>query len=190
MIATKRGLRVLRIIISPITKWLALAAGVINAREFRKDVVRQMRRTVTNLHPEITIGATDRRGCYTEIHLNFGEYRLRITRAVYNPRLRDLWADIGSACDPAGFFRMDYVMTALKRLDNPGEMIESSGASESLNTLPALDAAILSVHPQLVRHLSAAKYDETKTMIQRVMHEEAGSISNGSGRSGRALSRQ
>src|SRR4051794_38011251 len=85
--------RIVRIIISPVTKWLALAAGVINAREFRKDVMQQMRLTVTNLHPEIAIGATDRRGWYTEIHLNFGEFRLRITRAIYNPRLRDLWAD-------------------------------------------------------------------------------------------------
>jgi hypothetical protein len=138
MIATKGRLRGVRIIIAPVTKWLAFATGVINAREFRKDVVRQMRLTVTNLNPEITIGATDRTGRYTEIHLHFGEYRLRITRATYNPRLRDLWADIGSVSEPAAFFRMDYVMMALKRLDNPGEKIESSGTSESLNALACL----------------------------------------------------
>ena len=93
--------RVCRVIISLITKPLATAAGVRRARKFRQDVLTQMSLTVENLHPEAVIGATDRKGWYTEIYLNFRHFRVRITRAIYNRRHQDLWADIGSMSDPA-----------------------------------------------------------------------------------------
>lgn len=121
--------RLVRVLISSITKRLAVAVGYITARKFRRDVIRQMGLTVTNLDPEVIIGATDPRGWYTEIHLNFGDFRLRITRAIYNARHRDLWADIGSASDPSAFFRMDYVVTAIRRLDGPDGVIRLSDSS-------------------------------------------------------------
>lgn len=165
--------RLFRVLILSVTKPLVVAVGFITARKFRRDVIKQMRLTVTNLDPEVIIGATDPRGWYTEIHLNFGDFRLRITSAIYNARHRDLWADIGSASDPSTFFRMDYVMTAIRRLDEPDGAIKLSDSSVFPNTLAALDATVWALHQKLAKHLSAVKYDETKRMIQRVMHEEA-----------------
>ncbi len=165
--------RLFRVLISSVSKRLAVAVGFIIARKFRRDVIKQMGLTVTNLDPEVMIGATDPRGWYTEIHLNFGDFRLRITRAIYNARHRDLWADIGSASDPSAFFRMDYVVTAIRRLDEPDGLIKLSDSSVFPNTLAALDATMWALHQKLAEHLSAVNYDETKRMIQQVMHEEA-----------------
>lgn len=61
-------------------------------------------------------GTTDTSGQYTEIYLNFSDFRIRITRAIYNRRQYDFWADIGSRSDPAAFFRIDFAIHALKRL--------------------------------------------------------------------------
>jgi hypothetical protein len=162
--------RVFQIIISPFTKLLAAAGDLIKARKFRRDVIRQMSLTITNLHPEVTIGGTDRRGWYTEIHLDFGDFRLRITRAIYNPARQDLWADIASTFDPATFFRMDYVIAALTQLDKTCEVPE---LSQFPNTLAAIDATIWAVRTKLSQHLSAVNYAETKKIIQQVMYEEA-----------------
>jgi hypothetical protein len=165
--------RLFRVLISSVTKRLAAAVGFITVFKFRRDVIKQMVLTVTNLDPEVIIGATDPRGWYTEIYLNFGDFRLRITRAIYNARHRDLWADIGSASDPSAFFRMDYVVTAIRRLDEPDGVIKLSDSSVFPNTLAALDATVWALHQKLAEYLSAVNYDETKRMIQQVMHEEA-----------------
>ena len=68
---------------------------------------------------------------------------------------------------------MDYVVTSIRRLDEPDGVIESSDSSVFPNTLAALDATIWALHLKLAEHLSAVNYDETKRMIQQVMHEEA-----------------
>lgn len=162
--------KALQIIISAASEPVAVLAGSIRVRKFRRDVIKQMSLTVTNLHPEVTVGGTDRRGYYTEIHMDFGDFRLRITRAIYNPGRQDLWADVGSALDPATFFRLDYVLAALRRLDNPGDIPE---LSECPNSLPALDATVWAVHDKLARHFSGMEYSEAKRMVQQVMHEEA-----------------
>ena len=164
------GSRILRMIISPFARPLVDVAGWIRVRRFRRDVIRQMRLTIGNLHPDVMIGGTDRRGWYAEIYLDFAEYRLRITRAIYNPRHQDLWADIGARCDPSAFFRMDFVVAAIRRLEAPGEV---PGLPECPDTLAALDAAVWAVHDDLRNRLSPARYAETKRMIQQVMHEEA-----------------
>lgn len=161
---------VFRSIISQITSPLLSAAGWMRVRRFRRDVLKQMSLTVKNLHPEVIMGGTDRRGWYAEIYLNFTDFRLRITRAIYNSRHQDLWAEIGSTSDPAAFFRIDYLMAALTRLDKQGELAELSRFPD---TLAALDASIWAVHHKLAEHLSASRYGETKTVIQQVMHEEA-----------------
>ena len=159
---------VLRIILSPIAKPLAIAAGLMRARNFRQDVLREMSLTVTNLRPEVVLGATDRRGWYTEIYLNFRDFRVRITRAIYNRRRRDFWADIGSIADPAAFFRLDYMMEALRRLDKSGGIPELVGSPD---TLAELDATIWAVHTNLAEHLSAPKYADTRRIVQKVMHD-------------------
>jgi len=162
--------RVFRTTISSVTKPLVVAATVIRVHRFRRDVMKEMRLTVLNLHPEIRIGGVDRNGWYAEIYLNLGGFRLRVTRAIYNRRQEDLWADIGSASDPAAFFRMDYVITALRKLDKSGEVPE---LLEPPKTLAALDATIWAVHRSLAEHLSAIKFGETKRMIQQVMRDDA-----------------
>lgn len=161
-------LRVCRVIISPITMPLATAAGVRRARKFREDVLTQMSLTIANLHPEAVIGATDRRGWYTEIHLNFRDFRIRITRAIYNRRRQDFWADIGSTSDPGALFRIDFVIEALRRLDKSRNIPVLPRCPE---TLAELDATIWAAHEKLAKHMSEANYVETKSMIQRVMHE-------------------
>jgi hypothetical protein len=162
--------KVFQVIISPFTKPLAVAGGLTKARKFRRDVIRQMSLTITNLHPKATIGGTDRRGWYTEIYLDFGDFRLRITRAIYNPGRQDLWADIASTFDLATFFRMDYVIAALTHLDKTCDVPE---LSQFPNTLAAIDATIWTVRTKLSQYLSAVNYAETKRMIQQVMYEEA-----------------
>ena len=161
-------LRVCRGIISPITRPLATAAGAHRARQFRQEVLAQMSLTVSNLHPEAVIGGTDRRGWYTEVCLNFRDFRIRVTRAIYNRRHQDFWADIGSTSDPAAFFKMEFVISALSRLDPPNSVPMVSRSPESL---AELDATIWALHEQLAEHLSAERYPETRSMIQQVMHE-------------------
>jgi hypothetical protein len=173
--------KLLKAVITQCTRPLVAAAGLMRVWRFRRDVIKHMRLTVTNLHPEVIIGGTDRRGCYAEIYLIFGDFRLRITRAIYNPGRQDLWADAGSKSEPAVFFRMDYVIAALGRLDKAGEIPE---LSECPNTLKALDATIWAVHRKLAEHFSAVKYGETKRMVQQVMHEEAALAATCAGFSG------
>lgn len=160
---------IVRKILSAFTRPLLNVAGRIRVRRFRANVIRQMRLTIGNLHPDVIIGGTDRRGWYAEIYLDFAEYRVRITRAIYSPHRQDLWADIGARCDPAAFFRMDFVLSALRRLETPGDV---PGTPKCPDTFPALDAAVWAVHDKLVEHLHRARYPETKRMIQQVMHED------------------
>jgi hypothetical protein len=68
---------------------------------------------------------------------------------------------------------MDYVVTAIRRLDEPDGVIKLSDSSVFPNTLAALDATVWALHQKLAEYLSAVNYDETKRMIQQVMHEEA-----------------
>jgi hypothetical protein len=124
--------------------------------------------TVANLHPEVVLGATDRTGWYTEIYLNCRDFRVRITRAIYNRRRRDFWADIGSMTDPAALFRLDFMMEALRRLDKSGGIPEIPGCPD---TLAELDATIWAAHTKLAEHLSAAKYADTRRIVQQVMHD-------------------
>lgn len=162
--------RLLRIVYSRLSTPLVVAGGLIESRKFRRKVIREMRLTVTNLRPDVSIGGTDRRGWYTEIYLNFGDFRLRITRAIYNSGREDLWADIGSTSDPTAFFRMDYVIAALTRLD---PTYGPSDPSQVPNTLAAFDTSIWALRTRLAQYLSAANYPETKRTVQQVMHEEA-----------------
>ncbi len=162
-------LRICQVVISPITKPLASAAGVRRARKFHQNVLTQMSLTIANLHPDTMIGARDRKGWYTEIDLTFRDFRIRITRAIYNRRHQDFWADIGSTSDPAALFRIDYVIEALRRLDNSSNV--SALPRCRPETLAELDATIWAAHEKLAEHLSTARYIETKSMIQKVMHE-------------------
>ncbi len=162
--------RALRIAVFRLTRPLVVAGSVTQARMFRREVIRQMSLTITNLHPQVIVGGRDSKGCYAEIYLNFKDFRLRITRAIYDRGRQDLWADIGSTSDPAALFRMDYVLAALMRLDRTCQFPKSSPFP---NTLAALDATIWAARAKLEEHLSAVNYAETKRMVQQVMHEEA-----------------
>jgi hypothetical protein len=114
------------------------------------------------------LGSIAVEGLYTEVCLNFAGFRLRITRAAYNPWRQDLWADIGPVFEPSTFFRMGYVLTALKMLEEDSKVPEFSGPP---NTLAAIDAAIWAVHHRLAERLCAIRYADTKRTIQHMMHE-------------------
>jgi hypothetical protein len=162
--------RALWSVVSQVTRPLATAAGRRRAQKFRQAVLTQMRLTIANLHPEVVIGAIDRKGEYTEIHLNFRDFRIRITRAIYNRHRQDLWAEIGSRSDPSAFFRLDFVTEAIRRLDRSDNLSELSKCPA---TLTELDAVIWAAHKRLAQHLCAGRYDETRRMVKRVMHNES-----------------
>src|ERR1041385_4824683 len=115
-----RGRKMLRCVVGPVANRLLAAKVKKRVKALLRDVRVQMHYTVATLHPEVVPGATDRRGEYIEVYLNFPAYRIRITREFYNRQQCEFWADVGSNSDPRNLFRIDFVMEGLNRLDNSG----------------------------------------------------------------------
>ena len=158
--------RAIWVIVAPIIRPLRSVARSKRAEKFRREILSQMTLTIPNLHPDVVIGATDRSGRYTEVYLEFGEFRVRITRAIYSRKQSDFWAEVASTSDPAAFFRIDFVVAALRWLDHQSSMIERSPMP---TTLIELDSLISQTHGKLTQRFSGQNYVEMKRAMQRSM---------------------
>lgn len=159
---------ILRISIRPIVGPLSVAACTARAFRFRRDVLKQMSLTISELSPNVVIGVKVEYGDYIEIYLEFREFRIRITRERYSRQDVKLWAEVAAKIEPNTFFRVDLAIAALGKLS---QSVDRPISVEPFHTLAELDLALRTMHAELAFHMSPHQFTEFKKVISCLTRE-------------------
>ena len=148
--------------------WLVRAGRKRNAKLYQ-DVLNNMKWTISNLHPDISLVEDNQAmGRFARVILRCQDYTIQITREYYYGG-DDLGVAIALSCHPDKYFGIGVVA---KVIDSEKYAVEKKEPWMLLRTLNDLDSFIRSYDTVFKDWLSAERCENTSRIIEGYIWQE------------------